>query len=230
MIVKLQGGLGNQMFEAAYGLTEAKKRNEELFFDTTLLEVGDPKRTYELGPYLPNAKFKDDPSALEGYWQSEKWFDPLLVRETFDYPKVQTMPQEVRSFSLRCLMEGTCFIGVRRADYLWPERLAFHGVMPVSYYDEARSLFSRETRFVAFSDDPDWTWKNLGLRSIRTTPAWDIWLMSLCDHAIIANSSFHFFGAYLGPDLAGRVIAPKKWFAANVAGAEDIVPERWAKL
>lgn len=225
MIVKLQGGLGNQMFQAAYGLTEARKRKEELYFDTSLLGVGEPRRTYELGPYLPYAKFKDDPAAEEGYWQSEKYFDRELILDTFNRPH-GPKPEEVKKHSLDCIREGTTFIGVRRADYLRPDRLAFHGVMPVEYYDEAIALL-KPTRMVCFSDDPGWAWEHLGLRSIRTVPAWDIWLMSLCENAIIANSSFHWWGAFLG---MGKVVAPKKWFATKVPGAEDIVPKRWITI
>lgn len=226
MIVKLQGGLGNQMFQAAYGLTASRQRNEELFFDTTLLEVGQPKRTYELGPYLPNAKFKNDPSAEEGYWQSEKYFDSTLVRETFGRPH-GSRPAEVKAHAWNCFKEGTTFVGVRRADYLWPERITFHGVMPVEYYDQAIDIL-KPKRMVCFSDDPAWAWEKLGLRSIRTEPVWDIWLMSLCESAIIANSTFHFWGAWLGPSVAGTVVAPKKWFAN---GTESDLPlERWITI
>lgn len=223
MIVKLQGGLGNQMFQYAYGATEAQKRKESLSFDTTLLEIGEPRRKYELGAFM-DVPIKNSPDAEEGYWQAEKYFLPHIARSAFYRPK-GPIPAEVLNFGMK--MHHACFVGVRRADYLWPERIGFHGVMPREYYTEAMSRFPRGTKFFAFSDDPEWTRDNLGMWPIRTTPAWDIWLMSLCNHAIIANSSFHWWGAWLGPDRSGTVIAPKKWF---VNEKSEIVPERWITL
>jgi len=223
MVVKLQGGTGNQMFQYAYGITESIRRKEDLFLDTELLDTGNPKREYELGAYV-DARFKNDPEAENGYWQNEKFFDAPLIRDIFARPR-GPMPDEVRTVA-RKIKDGCCFVGVRRADYLWPERINFHGVMPVSYYDTALyRLGPKQT--ICFSDDPKWTWDNLGMRSIRTTPAWDIWLMSLCTHAIIANSTFHWWGAYIGADITGKVYAPKKWF---VNEESDIVPSRWITL
>lgn len=215
MIVKLQGGLGNQMFQYAYGATQARKRREELFLDTSLLEVGNPKREYELAPFV-YAKFKNDPSAEEGYWQGEKYFDSDIAWNAFhrDAP----------------IIKGMCFVGVRRGDYLWPERINFHGVMPVEYYREAISLMPPGTEYICVSDDSEWCLDNLALDAIRIHPAIDIRMMSSCEHAIIANSTFHWWGAWLGPDRRGKVVAPKKWFATDVPGMEDIVPDRWIKL
>lgn len=57
----------------------------------------------------------------------------------------------------------------------------------------------------------------------------DFRLMTLCKHFIIANSSFSWWGAWLGNFEDKVVIAPKKWFnEPNVK--DDIVPDRWIRI
>jgi len=53
--------------------------------------------------------------------------------------------------------------------------------------------------------------------------------MSMCNHHIIANSSFSWWGAWLNPDPNKIVIAPSKWFA-NGPNTEDLIPENWFRL
>src|SRR5208337_227365 len=55
----------------------------------------------------------------------------------------------------------------------------------------------------------------------------DLWLMSLCKHAIIANSSFSWWGAWLNPRQDRIVVCPQRWFVSSEPHSEDICPERW---
>jgi hypothetical protein len=236
MSVKLQGGLGNQMFQAAYGLSKGCRTFDVSSFDNDTL------RHYELDQYNLHIELVKDQEAEAGYWQDEKFFDTKLIRKLFELPKgmpneaCQKMAQRIN----RCHLDGTdsCFIGVRRADYLWPERITYHGVMPMSYYCDALERFPVEMKAFVFSDDIPWAKENLSyLENVELVDvngpnekAWDIWLMSLCKHAIVANSSFHWWGAWLQNDT-GTVIAPKKWYADEAVNAQcTIVPERWVRI
>jgi hypothetical protein len=51
----------------------------------------------------------------------------------------------------------------------------------------------------------------------------------MCNHHIIANSSFSWWGAWLNPKREKIVIAPRKWFA-NQTDANDLLPQSWIKL
>ena len=54
--------------------------------------------------------------------------------------------------------------------------------------------------------------------------------MSLCDHAVIANSSFGWWGAWLGEDADSVVAAPRVWFRNVPYDTGDVVPERWLRV
>jgi len=53
--------------------------------------------------------------------------------------------------------------------------------------------------------------------------------MSLCTDAIIANSSFSWWGAWLINNPDKTVIAPKKWFGSQYDHyhMDDLIPEGW---
>ena len=233
MLVKLQGGLGNQLFAWAYGYTESLKRNEPVYFDIGSLALGNPPRRYELDAYKIKVAFREPRQGDEihdGYYQNERYFDAEKVKEKLIRPKGEPN-RECRKLALRIQSLPSCFIGVRRGDYLWPERINYHGVLPMSYYETAIKMMPTFTEFFIFTDDPGWCREHFPYPIVEVNgkmeKAWDIWLMSLCRYAIIANSSFHWWGAWLGPGQKDRVIAPRNWY---VQSSETPVPTRWRTI
>lgn len=248
---------------AAFGFSVAKKRGEKIFLDRTGYQ-NETLRHYELdqynldhflgGPCCPGHTkvykekspafdpevYKTDCNVFEGYWQNEEYFDKKLVSSLFGVPR-GTPNEKCMEVGNRILdAKDSCFIGVRRADYLWPERINYHGVMSADYYCLANLQLpvNLDREYFIFTDDIPWAKENLPkFMSIvdvngPNEKAWDIWLMSLCKHAIIANSSFHWWGCFLGADVnGGTIIAPKKWYADEKVNAEcSIVPERWVRI
>jgi hypothetical protein len=57
----------------------------------------------------------------------------------------------------------------------------------------------------------------------------DMRLMSMCNHHIIANSSFSWWGAWLNPSANKIVVAPKNWFTIHI-NVSDLLPQGWIKL
>jgi len=228
--VRLQGGLGNQMFQYAYGRSREIAENVPVCFDLSGLSL---PRSYALDPFdLPIQFAPANEDTLAAYWQSEKYFNHHLIRGEFLKLRPPILPFHEEIFS-HCVA-----VHVRLTDNLSERALAFHGnLLETDYYNHAMTFMREritEPYFLIFSDDPDWCQKHLPWSESDfgivqgNKPHEDIWEMSRCPHAIIANSSFSWWGAWLGPQKI--VCAPKRWFVVPVSGAEDIVPERWVKL
>jgi hypothetical protein len=156
--------------------------------------------------------------------------------------------------------DRSCFIHVRRTDNLTERAAPVHTLLTregCDYYDRAIRLMCEmvpSVKFFAFSDDKEWLHQMWGdflhfvivdhnPMSGEEQPdhevrgdnvgreCEDLFLMSLCHHAIIANSSFSWWGAWLNTKQTDRiVIAPEKWFATPDLDSTDIVPERWMRL
>jgi hypothetical protein len=59
----------------------------------------------------------------------------------------------------------------------------------------------------------------------------DMWLMSICNNNVIANSSFSWWGAWLNSNPNKKVIAPNNWFGSQTnLNTSDIIPDNWIKL
>ena len=255
MIVGLEGGMGNQLFQLAFGLSVAKRRGEECFFTRYRLDSDPNGRKYELDHFAVDVKIveREEPPILAdtwyynpgvydpqwksftGHWQSEKYFDEMLVRSALrlhDWSSKQTLRMAMQIES-----QPSCFIHVRRGDYTLPDRIAYHGNVSENYYHRAIEHIRSQVpdvRFFVFSDEPFWCQDAFPRCTIvahnQEAAHEDLWLMSLCNHAIICNSTFSWWGAYLGDMQNNRiVIAPNRWFVVSL-NSSDVLPERWLKI
>jgi len=58
----------------------------------------------------------------------------------------------------------------------------------------------------------------------------DLYNMSKCNHHILANSTFSWWGAWL-PNTKGKIIASGLWFGPDsTLESHDIIPERWERI
>ena len=192
-----------------------------------------------------------DDSSLEGYFQTEKYFEHISdeIRDDFIFKKGYTEPcQEY----INSLDSSPIFLHVRQSDNIGREQ--YHPILPISFFDECLNEFPEDTPCFVFTDDIDWcksqkyfdqdrflfndnaerysykTMDGLGQPQNTLLPQVDLCLMSLCSGAIIANSSFSWWGAWLQND-SGKIIAPNpvKWFGSAMTHLDtsDIVPDRW---
>ena len=54
-----------------------------------------------------------------------------------------------------------------------------------------------------------------------------MFLMSLCNNNIIANSSFSWWGAYLNQNINKKIICPSIWFGINGPQKHNLFKNDW---
>lgn len=178
-----------------------------------------------------------------GYWQSEKYFidHEEQIRRDFSFKSFTDSKNTKLALQIK---ESPCSVSIhiRRGDYLSnPTANAYHGVLSPSYYAAALEYLSKEfpnLELFIFSDDIEWVKQNLELSNHQvsfvshntgTNSYQDMALMSLCDHHVIANSSFSWWGAWLNSSTDKTVIAPKNWFIKPI-NTKDLIPSSWIQL
>ena len=136
---------------------------------------------------------------------------------------------------------NTVSVHIRRGDYLLPENQALFGNICTYEYYEKAIRYMRENvpniRFVFFTNDSEWVKENFNMSDgffandyyeQEMPDYYDMYMMSQCKHHIIANSTFSWWGAYLGKNKDKIVIAPSKWM--NGKETRDIYQSDWIKL
>lgn len=215
-----------------------------------------PSAPFYVRPVLREQKFTFDPDALKarrrcltiGYWQSEKYFSGIekTIRQEFT---LRTAPDDKTQQAMRTIQSGNSVcVHVRRGDFVSdPHTQVMHGTCSSEYYRQAAAYLAEripDLRFFVFSDDPRWVRENFNLGFPFTvidhnapgdgnsagSEHQDMWLMSLCNHAVLANSSFSWWGAWLNPVRDRIVIAPKQWFGLLGHDTRDLIPERWIRM
>lgn len=180
-------------------------------------------------------------SYLIGYWQSERYFRDAAqtIRDDFTF----RIPMSSRNAALaeQIRQANAVSLHVRRGDYVKNlKTAATHGLCSLDYYRAAiRYIAERADHptFFVFSDDMPWVREHLNIEypciyvdhNQGAESHNDMRLMSLCDHHIIANSSFSWWGAWLNPKADKMVVAPERWFA-NQTDVRDLLPPNWVRL
>ena len=183
-----------------------------------------------------------DQKYIAGYWQSEKYFSAISdeIRNDFEFSAaLESLNYEVANSMDQC---GSVSVHIRRGDYISnKDTHALLGVCPVDYYERAIAYVAERVVnpcFYFFSDDIAWVRRTFSLpfqsRFVdhnRDRQSFnDMRLMSLCRHHIIANSSFSWWGAWLGRNRDKTVIAPRRWFRRDIKDPKDICPDSWVLL
>ena len=135
------------------------------------------------------------------------------------------------------LEKNSVAIHIRRTDYL-NSNLSdnFMGICTDEYYNNAISLIKEKVEnpyFIIFSDDVEYVKENLNIENsyiIEGNKGYeDLYLMSLCKHFILANSTFGFWAAILNTAKNKTVCVPEYWYNTPLRMA-DYIPKEWIKL
>jgi hypothetical protein len=280
VISRLEGGLGNQLFQYAFAKKISNDLNCELTLDNGITLFQNVNRRANLHNYKIQCKIisldgrlclfpkaalekngltnveiiKEDKSLdiskvatkiskntyLIGWWQSYKHIDSIkeILKEEI-YPKAPVSREFLSAKSWIESKNNTVAIHVRRGDFVNSD----FGILPKSYYFDALKLLKSKVQkpeILFFSDDPEWVQSELvsKFEGQVISNKWDLKeyeelvLMSLCDHHIIANSSFSWWGCWLKKNVNGISIRPSHWFAKKnaIVNEENICPQHWLKV
>ena len=178
-----------------------------------------------------------------GYWQAFNYIDTIRAQLQSEFQPCSGLNQHYQYY--RALMQASpaAMVHVRRGDYVHlPAAAQFHGALSLHYYlTGMRLILEHEpnTQFFLFSDDLPWCKENFP-RDFKITfiersdaadsDAQEINLMTYCQHFIIANSSFSWWGAWLRKNTDGLVIAPNRWISDATLDLSDLLPANWKRL
>jgi hypothetical protein len=240
------GRTANQMFQIAALMGYAKKHKCEWGFPSDTREVPHLRKMFPNIPvldgnfrranYADPSQFNYEPlpdfgrdTTLVGFFQSEKYFEAAddQIRQMF---KLDINPVDAVS------------IHVRRGDYVQHSNsfppineeyiaLAIGKLMNNGYMNAGDKV-------IFFSDDIEWCKRQFKNPRIEYSEGRnefeDLSLMASCKHHIIANSSFSWWGAWLGHNPDKRIVSPSflNWFGPGFTGSppKDLIPYNWHQI
>lgn len=194
----------------------------------------------------PNILKSPENVYLAGCWQSERYFKDIedIIRCEFAV-KIKPDANNERTTAIINSVNAVS-LHIRRTDYA-SEAVTNrrHGTCALAYYQQAVEIISGKVSspyFFVFCDDILWAKENLKLKyptvfishNDAAKDFEDLRLMTQCNHHIIANSTFSWWGAWLNRKYDKIVIVPKKWFKKwyndeNI-DTKGLIPEGWIKI
>ena len=195
----------------------------------------------EQGKFMPEVLNYPDDIYLRGHYQCEKYFSDIadVIKKDFTLKKIPNEGMSVYWKEKIISAGNSVSVHIRHGDYvLNPNVLNVHGILPISYYrDSLISLIKSVGYFTifVFSDNIEWT-KKIFKTDVPTeyiegveSDLEEFYLMSLCKHNIIANSSFSWWSAWLNKNPNKKVFAPDPWFKLRWHN-HDIIADSWTKI
>ena len=191
--------------------------------------------------YWPKIKNIPQDCYLDGYWQSEKYFQDVSSVIRTDFIFKTPLSSRNAEVAAHIGQLNSVSLHIRRGDYATdPIVNVTQGLCTIEFYRKAIQYVAdriRQPYLFIFSDDIAWVKDNLKIdmpcryidHNHGTESYNDMYLMSLCQHNIIANSTFSWWGAWLNPNPKKITIAPKKWFV-NKNKVKDLFPQGWVAL
>jgi len=200
---------------------------------------------------IPTHNFNNNNDfCLDGYYQSHKYFqkDFLTICRMLKIDKkrnaILNKYKDVLSLD-KCIS-----IHFRLGDYKQVQHV--HPIMTNEYYENALGYIETQSKdsypctkvlFFCEDEDIDTVLESISYlkekfpelvyeRCPSDLQDWEqLLLMSCCQHNIIANSTFSWWGAYLNTNPGNMVCYPSIWFAeGNKMDTRDLFPSEWFKI
>lgn len=237
--------------------TRTLDNGNPVYWDTLLTKIKN-KTSNELDKRLPlfngEKVFHYEPIPMDinqsfnirGYFQSYKFFEDKYD-EIMDITGLNEKRQDIKNefeyvFKKKCIA-----IHFRIGDYIGLQMN--HPIMPIEYYNKSLKFLETKLNLSEYNilyfcqkidnervikyieninKERDYTF----LKVPDHVPDWkQMLLMSHCEHYIIANSTFSWFGAYMSDNKDKVVCYPSIWFGPALKhDTKDMCPDKWIKI
>lgn len=249
--IKIFAGLGNQLFQYAYGLflqqqghkiTFLLQKNSSTYSDITDIFYFDDSNLFIATNFIQKlyliikkiyAKYILH-QYYSGFYQEHIFPDSVPLSLTFKkekkYQETSLYKQISECQSVSLHIRGGDYIGLN----------AFSDVCTSAYYKRAIACIQENIQnphFFVFTNDSKITESLLLELSLikdidytlvynseyKNDPGFDLYLMSQCKHNIIANSTFSWWGAYMNTHSEKIVVAPQNWLNSSFVSEVELI-------
>ena len=260
------GRLGNQMFQYAALVGIAKQCGYDFRIpqdcdlptgfgmlhcgDRYGLIEGDEVELHESHEFCEEL-FKECPNhiTLNGYFQTEKYFHNAEKLLRLDFTFKKEIEEKVDELFGQYLDQRPVSLCIRdfNPTFDYPGCDNNHWNLPMSYWDRAIEMLGKDRVYIICSNSIEkykdhFKGDNFIFNVVRGEQFFDLCLISKCEDFVISNSTFSWWGAWLGrrgrhPDpnwegIGGRVIAPVPWYGPGLShiNTDDLYPQEWEKI
>jgi hypothetical protein len=249
--IKLQGGLGNQLFQVAAAFAYSKKHKTELYLDASEWHGSQGKNAHEYKDTIfknfifdsiyPRSVFNyNEPRfnydeitrpecnnpcmRLEGYFQSLKYFEDYKDEflEMLWLPDLAYHPYP-----------ASVAVHIRQGDYLIHHHI--HDICDEDYFRRALTYFPNVDDINIFTDAKEYSsrvFRPFQLDKVKIIQSddelKDFTLLSRHDNIICSNSSFSWWASLIGRPK-NKIIVPKLWIKNN-QDHEDIYRKEFIRI
>ena len=191
--------------------------------------------------------FKECPNhvTLNGYFQTEKYFKNAekLIRLDFRFKK--NIIEEVSKHFGNYLKKKPVSILVRdfNPEFDYPNCENNHINIPMEYYKKCIDVLGEHRTYIICSNNIDmckqqdvFQGDNFIFNEVIPDSIYkahfDLCLISSCQDFIISNSTFGWWGAWLGTGKGKRVLIPTPWYGPGLShiNTNDLYPDGWEKI
>lgn len=249
----LMGGLGNQLFQAAHALAQGIKHNREVVF---VPKSWTPMQGRQASNYINNVfrnlKFvesidgfekvvegpweysevnpKTNNTVFEGYFQSSKNFLGYDEQIKNIFSPTEDFINKMYDKYPQLKQDNTLSIHTRRGDCFF--NLDIHPIANEKYIEKSLNIVGEYKHVFIFGDDKEWVKNNIKLKNstfIENLEDYEeMWLMSLCNHNIIVNSTFSWWSSFLNKNPDKKILSPSIWFGPRgPKNYKDIYEDYW---
>lgn len=249
------GRLGNQMFQIANAYAQSLRHNRQLVLPRNDTSVSDYYNTvhrkleflidrapdatpavhtiHGTYPYSEAIPHPTIPTVFRGYYETEKYFKDYSESVKWLFGPTPEFVSEAHKDYPQLVNGTVAAVIVRRGDFLvFPNR---HPVVSAGYIHRAVEMLPKTDSIFVVSDDIPWCQSNLKIPNavFVSYVTWKaLWLLSLCDHFVISNSTFTWWGAYLSKNPNKVVVCPDTWFGPEMTAFDtrDVRPDEWLRV